>query len=70
MDKQRISRDCRSEFRPHIEQLYKMEGLRCFDCKQRGHTANNCPHQVMYYKEIKTQSHVQYMTIEECGILQ
>ena len=47
-----------------------MEGLRCFNCKQRGHIAKNCPHQVMYCKENKTPSHVQYMTREECGILQ
>ena len=65
-----IARDCRNKFRSQKEQQQKMEGLRCFNCKQRGHIAKNCPHQVMYCKENKTPSHVQYMKREECGILQ
>ena len=65
-----IAGDCESKFRPQTLQRQKMEGLRCFNCKQRGHIAKNSSHQVMYCKQNKRLSPIQYMKREECGILQ
>ena len=44
-----IARDCRNRFRQQKEQQQKIEGLRCFNCMQRGH---------IYSKELSSSSYV------------